>query len=336
MAEAIRSHNLNVYGPTKYAWGFPLATAVVTTISRITPAASVLVVSVVSSLVATWIVFRLWGMWVAVYFTVIDFTWIEYSVFGGSEPLSIVLLFASLLAARNKSWILAACLAALSATVRPEGVLLLPVIALWAWFDKGPGTATLASSAGLAVLALYILPLATSFHDALIGYHGYQREAWGGGLPITYPYAAIVANLANGQNLGGFLSKLLKIGFVLAHGLAVVGVAFSAQVRQRVLRMPVDLSFLIVYSAFIICYNSPTWAASIFARVLLPILPFLLWTYEPWLPKSRLLIVSLGCCSVFIALHSWAVLQARPVNAAWFGFLPGIAAINTCLRSLHT
>ena len=321
MAEAIRSHNLNAYGATRYAWGFPFATALVATAFRITAAESVLAVSVVSSLAATWIAFRLWGMWVAAYFTVADFTWIQFSVFGGSEPLSIALLFASLMAARTKSWPLAAFFAALSATVRPVGVLLLPVLVPWAWLEQGLRTAVATAFAGSAVLALYILPLLASFHDPVIGYHGYQQAAWNGGYPITYPFVAIAANLMNGEYLGGSLNKLFKGGFILFHVFVLTGVACSTKIRQRALHIPVDLTFMIVYSAFIICYNDPHCAASIYARVLLPILPIQLWIYEPWLPKSRFLIVGLGLCSVFVALHAGA-LPGRPGNARWFGFLP--------------
>ena len=201
-------------------------------------------------------------------------------------------------------------------------MLLLPVIVLWAWLEQGLRAAVAAAFVGSAVLVLYVVPLMASFHDPFIGYHGYQQADWNGGFPITYPFVAVVANLENGDNLGGFLATLFKAGFILLHVLALTGAACSAKIRQRALQMPIDLTFLIVYSAFIICYNSPHWAAGIYARVLLPILPLLLWIYEPWLPKARSLIISLGLCSVFIALHSWAVLQGRPVNSRWYGFLP--------------
>ena len=63
--------------------------------------------------------FRLWGGWVAGFFAILNFDWMQRSYLGGSEPLFVALLFASFLAIRKERWWLACVLASLSTVVRP-------------------------------------------------------------------------------------------------------------------------------------------------------------------------------------------------------------------------
>lgn len=313
MTAAVRAHDLDAFGPTKFAWGLPVSAALIATALRISDVAAVATVSIASALVATSFVFRLWGPWVAAYFTVADFTWLEFSAFGGSEPLSLALLFGALLAARNSRWPLAAILAALSACVRPAGVLLLPLIGIWALRERGLRTAIITGLSGGAILLFYALPLAISFHDPLIGYHGYQHADWDGGAPITYPLGAVFANLKNGEHFSSQPAKLLKAVYVLLHVTALILIACSLKLRQRASSNSLELAFAVVYSAFLLCYNSPHWAGSIYARMLLPVFPIFLWVFEESLPKKWPLIVAIGLVSAVIAMHAGGLIQLSSI-----------------------
>jgi hypothetical protein len=304
MTAAVRALDLDAVGPTKFAWGLPLSAALIATALRISNVAAVATVSIVSALVATYLVFRLWGPWVAAYFTVADFRWIELSAFGGSEPLSLALLFGALLAARSSRWPMAAILAALSACVRPAGILLLPLIGIWALRERGLRIAIITVLCSGVILALYFLPLAIAFHDPLVGYHGYQQADWNGGAPITFPLGAVFANLRNGEFFSNLPAKLLEAAYVSLHVAALILIACSLKLRQRASRNSLELAFAVVYSAFILCYNSPHWAGSIYARMLLPVFPIFLWVFELSLPKSWPSIVALGLLSAVMAMHS--------------------------------
>ena len=309
MTAAVRALDLDAAGPTKFAWGLPFSAALIATALRISNVAAVATVSILSALVATYLVFRLWGPWVAAYFTVADFRWIELSAFGGSEPLSLALLFGALLAARSSRWPMAAILVALSACVRPAGVLLLPLIGIWALRESGLRTAIMTGIGSCAILALYFLPLAICFHDPLVGYHGYQQVDWDGGAPITCPLGAVLANLRNGEYFSNPPAELLEAGYIFLHVAALILVACSPRLRQRASSNSLELGFALVYSAFILCYNSPHWAASIYARMLLPIFPFFLWVFERSLPKTWPSIIAIGLVSAAMAMHSAGLFQ---------------------------
>ncbi len=304
MTAAVRAHDLGAVGPIKFAWGLPFSAALIATALRTSNVEAVATVSIVSALVATFVAFRLWGPWVAAYFTVADFTWLEFSAFGGSGPLSLALLFGALLAARNCRWPMAAMLAALSACVRPAGVLLLPLIGIWALREGGLRTAIITGLSGGIVLLLYFLPLVISFHDPLVGYHGYQQADWNGGPPITYPLGAVFANLRNGEHFSNLPAKLLKAAYVFLHVAALIFIGCSLKLRQRASSNSLELAFAVVYSTFLLCYNSPHWAGSIYARMLLPVFPIFLWVFERSLPKTRPSIIAIGLVSAVIAMHS--------------------------------
>jgi hypothetical protein len=108
-----------------------------------------------SSVVGTVLAFRLWGGWIAGFFAVLNFEWMQRSCLGGSEPLFVVLLFASFLAVRRERWILAALLASFSTTVRPLGFLALAGIGLTLLWKREYRTLSIAVAVGAAIGAAW-------------------------------------------------------------------------------------------------------------------------------------------------------------------------------------
>jgi len=105
----------------KQFWGYPYAMAALSTVTGIPGRVALLVISFLSSLLSVVLAHRLWGGWVAAFFAVLNFDWMQRSFLGGSEPLFVALLFASFLAVRRERWLLAALLAASATVVRPLG-----------------------------------------------------------------------------------------------------------------------------------------------------------------------------------------------------------------------
>ncbi|MGA2204250.1 MAG: hypothetical protein ABSG40_20070 [Terriglobales bacterium] len=71
----------------KLFWGLPYAMAVLSKATGVSDLKSLLFISMVSSLIAILIAYRLWGGWVAGFFAVASREWMERSLLGGAEPL---------------------------------------------------------------------------------------------------------------------------------------------------------------------------------------------------------------------------------------------------------
>jgi hypothetical protein len=165
---------------------------------------------------------------------------------------------------------------------------------------------------------LYVAPLLRIFHDPMANLRAYQQQDWGGGAPVTVPLKAIVMNYINGRNVGNAFIKHAKVAFVLLHLAALAGLAASAALRCRFSEQRVMGAFVLIYSAFILTYNSPSWALSIYPRLLIPVLPFFLWLYQRWLPRSWMVWTVVATFTVVLACgaglgfnRAWLLLHGR-------------------------
>jgi len=77
------------------------------------------VVATAASLCSVFLVARLFGTWVAAYFALTNFTWLQVSFLGGSEPLAVALVFGAFWLFARERWFLASLLASVAVTVRP-------------------------------------------------------------------------------------------------------------------------------------------------------------------------------------------------------------------------
>ncbi|HVB99878.1 MAG TPA: hypothetical protein VNJ12_11185 [Candidatus Dormibacteraeota bacterium] len=102
------------------------------------------------------------------------------------------------------------------------------------------------------------------------------------------------------MNFATSAAKYVKVGYVLAHLLVLGLLVFWGAVRKRALQRPLAFAFVILYSGFILLYNSPHWALVIHARLLAPVLPFFLWAFYEQLPKRRW--AAYGVAAFFLVL----------------------------------
>ena len=302
----------------KHFWGISYVTAALVAVTHVAPETAFYLLSVGSCLAATWVVVRLWGPWVGLAFTVGNWTWIEFSAYGGAESFFALLIFLAMAQARSRRYLLAVLFASLATTVRPVGVFLVCVLLVAAWRERGLRSALLCGAAAAAIALLYMAPLVRAYHDPLANVHGYQQQDWGGGSPVNLPLKAIVTNYINGRNVGNAFIKNAKAVFVLLHVAALLGLAASSELRRRFAEQPAMGAFVLLYSAFILTYNAPWWALSIYPRLLIPVLPFLLWLYEKWLPRGWVVWTGAAWVTIVLACgaglgfgRAWLLLHGR-------------------------
>ncbi len=130
----------------------------------------------------------LWGPWIAAYFAILNFPWIEASILGGSEPLFVFLRFASFWFSRKDRWITASALAALATLTRPVGIFGIFALGFALLFRRE--YRKLSVSTGVAALLgfLYLVPFWIAFHDPLYQFHRYEQEDWQSGHLLTWPF----------------------------------------------------------------------------------------------------------------------------------------------------
>jgi len=103
VAAAIRHWNFQGL-QVKQFWGYSYFMAALSLLTGLSDLTALLAVSVFSSLAAVALAHRLWGGWVATWFAIINFDWMQRSLLGGSEPLFVALLFGAFLSVRRGRW----------------------------------------------------------------------------------------------------------------------------------------------------------------------------------------------------------------------------------------
>ena len=286
----------------KQFWGLPYAMAALSKLTGLADRSTLLVLSLAPSLLAVLLARRLWDGWIAGYFAVLNFDWMQRSCLGGSEPLFVCLLFGAFVSVRRKRWLLAALLAALASIVRPLGIFALLGIGLALLFQRDFRKFLGATAIGLLVGLLYALPLAAHFGDPLATVNSYHNSAWQGGWVFGFPFYAIVKGTliypAPWTNL------VLSFGWILLVVAAVVAMIKSMEFRAYCRAHAVEAAFLVPYLWCLFTYNYPYWARGNFARFAIPILPFVLLALYRWLPKDRRLLWGIGVIAPILAASS--------------------------------
>jgi hypothetical protein len=283
----------------KQFWGYPYAITAVATLAQVSMQTSLLIVSWFSCFLSIALAYRLWGGWIAAFFAVLNFDWMQRSFLGGSEPLAVALIFGAFLAARNKRYLVAALLAALSTVVRPLGILCLVGIGIELLYQRQYKKLALSVLIGVIVGGLSVAPLALHFGDPFATVHSY-REA--GTSLFGYPFYAII----KGTILypAPFTNLLLSFGWILLVIAGLVLMIKSPDFRRCAKEHRVEVLFAIPYLLLIFCYNYPVFARSNFPRFVIPALPIVFVALSRWLPRNRGVIWGLGVVMPILAASS--------------------------------
>jgi hypothetical protein len=285
----------------KQFWGVSYAMAPASFFCGGSVRGALLLVCGISSLVGVLLAQHLWGGWIAGFFAILNFDWLQRSYLGGAEPLFIALLFASFLAMRRGHWILASTLAALATVTRPVGILALGALGLALLLRQEYKRLALCIGAALIIGLLYVLPFWIYFGDPLYQVHSYKMNDWHSGLPIGLPFYAIGGSFIH--NRQPLTNVLLTLGWVILVLIGLVAMARKSY-RQYIKERPAETWFAFFYIAFVFTYNSSAWARADIVRFAIPALPFVLLSLSDWIPRSRVLLYSLGALSAALAACS--------------------------------
>lgn len=286
----------------KQFWGLPYAMAALSKLTSFSDRTSLLLFSFIPSLLAAVFVRRLWDGWIAAYFAILNFDWLQRSCLGGSEPLFVCLLFAAFLSVRRQHPLLASLLASLATVVRPLGVFALIGIGLDLLRKRDYAKFAAATLIGLMIGGLYAVPLATHFGDPLATVNSYHSSQWQGGWLFGFPFYAII----EGTILypAPWTNLVLSFAWIFFVLIAVIFMVKSSEFRAYCKTHLAEAVFLVPYLWCIFTYNYPYWARGSFARFAIPVLPFVLLALERWIPKDRRILWGLAAVGPLLAASS--------------------------------
>jgi hypothetical protein len=286
----------------KQFWGLPYAMAALSKLTSVSDRSALLVISLLSSLLTIILARQLWNGWIAGYFAILNFDWLQRSCLGGSEPLFMSFLLGAFVSVRQRRWMLASLLAALATIVRPLGVFALVGIGLSLLWKRDFRRFAGATAIGLAVGVLYALPLAAHFGDPLATVNSYHSKEWQGGWLFGFPFYAIIKGTIIYR--APWTNLVLSLGWIFLVVAAVVVMIRSKSFREYCRSHSVEAIFLVPYLWCLFTYNYPYWARGNFARFAIPILPFVLLALYRWLPKDRRVLWGLGIIAPALAAIS--------------------------------
>jgi Gpi18-like mannosyltransferase len=286
----------------KQFWGLPYAMAVLSRITGVSDRTALLLISLVSSFLGAALAYRLWGGWVAGFFAILSFDWMQRSYLGGSEPLFVALLFGSFLAVRNERWLLASVLASLATVVRPLGVFALVGIGITLLWKRDYRKFLLATAIGLVIGVLYTLPLASHFGNPMATVNSYHSQEWQGGWLFGFPFYAIIRGTL--MEPPPLTNLILSFGWIFLVLLAIVAMVKTRRFREYSRAHPVEIMFIGPYIWCLYTYNYPHWARGNFARFAIPILPFVLIALYCQIPKDRRVLWATGLVTPLLAAAS--------------------------------
>jgi len=284
----------------KQFWGLPYLIACLSWLP-LSPQSCLLLICALSSLASVLLAWHLWGPWIAGFFTVLNLSWFQASLLGGSEPLFVALLFFSFLAIRKERWVEASALAALATVVRPLAIFALLGVGIVLLARRDYKRTFVCTALAALIGILYLLPFWIYLHDPLYQFHQYKTHDWQSGSAIGLPFRALALSFLHERepwtNVALTVSWIVFAFFGLC---TMIRKGFRYHIREH----PAEYIFAFLYLAFIFTYNSVAWARADFPRLVIPVLPFLLLAFERWLPRSRYVLYGIGIVSSVLAACS--------------------------------
>lgn len=288
--------------------GYPYLIAAMSLLFRVPPFFALWLIAVGCSALSVWLTARLFGITVAQYFAFTNFSWLQLSWLGGSEPLAMALALGALLAFRRDRVVLAALLGSLAVTVRPLMIFALVGIGLVLLFRRRFAAFLAALGIGVGIGILYVWPLARYFGDPLLTVHSYTTRDYGGG-GIAGPHGRLFGWPFHGIIVGTITyaapwTNLALSFFWIALVLLGMGMMFRDRFRKFAKTHPNEVIFCGLYLPAIFCYDYLLWARGSFIRFSIPALPFVFYALLPLLPRDRRVIWVLCVVSAILAAVS--------------------------------
>jgi len=307
IATAIRHWDFHGVGVQQFM-GYPYAVAALSLALHVPLVFSLWLVAGVASLVSTLLVARLFGTWVAAYFALSNFAWLQASLLGGSEPLAVALGMGAFWSLRRERPLLAALLGAVATTVRPLMFFTLVGIGIALLYQKRYAKFVGALVLGLSIGLLYAWPLAHYFGDPLLTAHSYTTRDYGA-MNVNGPHGRLFGWPFHGIIAGTMFYPAPWTNLVVSFSwiaLVVVGTAamFSRNLRPFWRANPAEAIFCGLYLLAIFCYDYLVWARGNFMRFAIPVLPFVLLALLRWLPRDRRVLWCLSALAPLLAACS--------------------------------
>jgi hypothetical protein len=308
VATAIRHWDFHGLG-VQHFMGYPYAIAAVSLVLHLPLIASLWLVAAVASLVSTFLVARLFGTWVAAYFALSNFAWLQSSLLGGSEPLAVALGMGAFWTFRRGNPLLAVVLGALATIVRPLMFFTLVGIGIALLCQKRYAKFFEALGSGLAIGLLYVWPLVHYFGDPLLTVHSYTSRDYGAsnvtgphGHLFGWPFHAIVVGTMIYPS--PWTNLILSFSWIALAIAGAVAMMFARNLREHWRANPAEGIFCGLYLLAIFCYDYLIWARGSFMRFSIPVLPFVFFALLHWLPKDRRVLWGLATLAPVLAAYS--------------------------------
>ncbi|WP_109487350.1 hypothetical protein [Occallatibacter savannae] len=287
-------------GPTaeQHFWGLPAVIALLERLFSVSGYAAIIAVSLAGSIVATFLVYRLYGAAVTAAFIILSPEWVRLSILGGSEPLFMALLLCAWLLFRRDQALLAVTVASLASIVRPLGVIAVcafGLVLLMRWELRR--LAIVIGCSALIALGYFAWVRHTS-GDPFINFKLYTSVDWPSGNPVSFPFVRLITSFIR-ISRDGYWTRLVQPLFCLM--LVSLSIFFAPKHAFAVIRrFPAELTFVIGYLCFIVCWNYNDLARFL-PRLTIPIYPFLLFSVQDRLPTNPYLLWLLVIISALIA-----------------------------------
>ena len=255
-------------------------------------------ISVASSLAASFLLYKLYGPRVLVSFIILCPEWMCLSIMGGSEPLFLCLLAASWLAFRSDRVWVAAILASLATTVRPLGALAVCAFAVTLVLRRDWRRLVVTLLVAATIALAYMTWLREATGGSLTNLSLYSKNIWPAGAPFSLPLLRVIRGsvlLVNTAIWTRTVQPFFSMVFV-AIGVFVLWKHARALIHDY----PAEFLFVIGYLAFMLCYNEVN-IADFFPRLAIPIFPLMLFGSREWLPKHRFVYWTLFLISAMVA-----------------------------------
>jgi hypothetical protein len=279
-------------------WGISYASALISSITRVSDPVALVALGFCSSVIAVLICYRLWGGTVAIWFALVNWWWLDSTVFGGSEPPFMALLLGSFLAVRKERWMLGALLASLATIVRPVGILALVAIAVVLLVRRDIREFIGSAAIGLAVGISYAIPMILIYGDPFAGVRSYQHQDWASALPVSIPFLPLIKGVQATAVTMRLPLKVLVGSWLVLTVAGLLQMILDKSFREYARQHRVEAIFACLYAILLVSYNANFWAWQHFPRFAIPLLPFLLLASLRHLSTNKTLLCGIAVASI--------------------------------------